>query len=220
MLASFFPPSKETTQLIALNSIQDFWGLSEWHVVLYIQTFLEYKLLKPNIAINWVFKNLDKIPGKPYEDWVYWYILENILDRGLAKSLFLANEIKKDLEILASLEKEGEKAIKEESKGKSNELKKDDLLKTTSENEIILKQTKEDLKSSFLLIFKKLCLLMTDCSQNNRSRYDTVIERFLGFFRKYRKEIEPFFEKLEEDFYLLSSLPDIQKIIVYFKLLL
>lgn len=94
-LASLLAPSKETSQMIALNSILEFWVNSEWHVNVYIQTFLEYKLLKPTVVISWVFKNLDKSSMRMLEDNVYWNVLESLVDKTFTKIEFYKEELKK-----------------------------------------------------------------------------------------------------------------------------
>lgn len=189
-LSTLLSPAKETSQIIALNAIQEFWSLSDWHIILYIQTFVEYRLIKPNLVINWIFKNLDKGPNNAFEDWVYWDIIENIINRLLSKNACLLEELKR------------------ESKNE-----------TVSDLENMIKHSREELKAIILLFFKKMCLLLTEWAQNNRTRYDEVLERLLSFFRKYRKEIEPLYEKIEEEFYLLTNLPGMNKLIPYFKLL-
>ena len=81
--------------MIALNSIQEFWAFSDWHIKLCIQTFIEYKLLKPLVVISWVFKNLDKNSLKPFEDSFYWEIIENVMDKAATKLESLKEELKR-----------------------------------------------------------------------------------------------------------------------------
>ena len=81
--------------MTALNSIQEFWVNSEWHINVYILNFLDYKLLKPTVVINWIFKSLDKPGMKFFEDSNYWGILDNLLEKSITKIEYFAMELKK-----------------------------------------------------------------------------------------------------------------------------
>jgi len=93
---SILSPS-ESSQTVALNSIQEFWTFSPWHIQIYIQNFLEYKLVKPNVVINWIFKNLENSSLKIMEDCYNWKIIENLLDRNITRVESLKEDIKKVL---------------------------------------------------------------------------------------------------------------------------
>ena len=87
--------ASENSQIVALNSIQEFWAYSQWHIQIYVQTFLEYKLVKPNVVIGWAFKNLENSTLMIIEDCYNWRILENLLDRNIMKIESSKEEIKK-----------------------------------------------------------------------------------------------------------------------------
>ena len=87
--------ASENSQTVALNSIQEFWAFSQWHIQIYVQTFLEYKLVKPNVVIGWAFKNLDSASLKTMEDCYNWRILDNLLERNIMKIESSREEIKK-----------------------------------------------------------------------------------------------------------------------------
>ena len=87
--------SKENSQFIVLNSIQEFWVDSNWHIFLYINKFIDFKILKPNFIVNWIFKNIDKSNDKIHEDELYWTCLEIVVDKILNKIEYFNSEITK-----------------------------------------------------------------------------------------------------------------------------
>lgn len=189
-LTSLLPSVKETSQATAINSIQEFWANSEWHLSIYIQTFFEYKLLKSSVIINWVFKNLDKATINPFEESCFWGILESLLEKTSTKIQFFSEEMKKDP-------------------------KNENIM----EIEKFLGQEREENKNLLLLVFKKICLLLSECAQTQRSKFETLLQRFISLIRNYRNELDSIYERLDEDFFLLSNIPEMNKMIPYFKLL-
>ena len=65
-----------------------------------------------------------------------------------------------------------------------------------------------------------MTLALSDYYQNQRTKFDTFLQRLISFLRKYRKELEPLYEKLEDELFIVANFPEISKLTPYFKLLI
>jgi len=164
--------NSESDQHVILEATRKIFRNSHFHTILTISILQKYKLVDAKNIIEWVFKAIEKEDDPPNNFNIHWEVLLATLAKATSDVEVLRSEIQR-----------------------AEENKED-----TSDSVKRLETLQETRQEVFTLVFEKLNNLIKEVFSDNEKHTEATINLLILIARKYRKEIDGIYAKIEEDF--------------------
>jgi len=162
---------EESYQTALLDTVAKFWKNSTFHAMLTVRILEKFKLVDSKNIVSWAFKAFEKEEDLHDNFSIHWEIFFSLLAR-ISSDTDLYNQ-----EILRA----------EANKEESHDFKQK------------LEATQEEQQTILTLVFEKFNHLLAEVFANGSTHQPIIISRLLQVIRRYRREIDGIYAKIEED---------------------